>query len=528
MFLLVAALLYGLGIHWGLPSEFSAAADSVVPHGPLAFFAKIDDPHVSKKYPAFHQLLVACVEAVVIIGAKLTGNLGEISSSWPYGLRDPVSVFSSMILAARLVSVAMALGILVCIRRITYCMRLGASGWVAIGLFGASGVTTYYARVGNFDIPFVFWFSCAVCVLWHYMFHDQRPLFAMGAAALAALSVATKDQSAGLAIGLLITMLIVKPVGSDHTWRYRLRLTLKAASVMALVYVIAAILPQPVRWLHHVQVWLLHKGPVTKFIEFENNLIGHSLLFGKTVAETAEVMSGAGLVLSAIGGVSLVRQGRMRELAVLVVPLIVYYLTIITPIRFVYERFMLPGGMLMCVLAAVGADALMNLAHQRNSALRLIPRVAIGLILISQFLTGYLLVTYVQLTDTKAQLNKKVSQRIPAGSRICWRGKGAHGIPNADLYQNYTLVQERDLSHWGHAFEHVFSEQTTGCKYLLSRRPVKETTGIRLLDEVRYPNWINDLVVPHCINEFYLYEQTSNVGNADSSRTADELSRVSR
>src|SRR6185295_11143224 len=72
---------YGVGINWGLPTEFPAAPDSEVPYSPLAFVAQYFRADVAQKYPAVHQLLTLPVYAVNYLFLALTGNVGWPSST---------------------------------------------------------------------------------------------------------------------------------------------------------------------------------------------------------------------------------------------------------------------------------------------------------------------------------------------------------------------------------------------------------------------------------------------------------------
>src|SRR5690348_13279055 len=87
-------VLYFAGLFWGLPSITTSASDSIAPLGPLAFAADFHDPNKSYIYPAIHQILLLIVYAAALVGAKLTGAVGSISGTWPYGFHNPTNTFS--------------------------------------------------------------------------------------------------------------------------------------------------------------------------------------------------------------------------------------------------------------------------------------------------------------------------------------------------------------------------------------------------------------------------------------------------
>ncbi len=215
VFVATLAILYGLGIFWGLPSALSAASDSTAPLGPLSFVADYRDPNKSYIYPAVHQLLLVSVYAVILVGCKLFGYLGSLSSSWPYGFSDPTTVFSAFILGSNLVSLVMGIFMLLLLKRIRPTKSYVPL--VPMLLIGTSGVFAYYARVANLDVPYLFWW--------------------MLSATAAALAIGTKDQSAGLILGFgLVVMFIQPPGANDVGWLGRFKNTIIFSVTLIAVY----------------------------------------------------------------------------------------------------------------------------------------------------------------------------------------------------------------------------------------------------------------------------------------------------
>src|SRR5207245_1673253 len=81
-----------VGIGWGLPHPTGDwATDSLSPLGPLAFTWHF--LHGEKwwgKYPPFHMLLLAAVQAPYVAWLKLRGEIGAITAVYPYGLAQPL------------------------------------------------------------------------------------------------------------------------------------------------------------------------------------------------------------------------------------------------------------------------------------------------------------------------------------------------------------------------------------------------------------------------------------------------------
>jgi len=230
------AILYGLGIFWGLPSALSAASDSTAPLGPLSFVADYRDPNKSYIYPAVHQLLLVSVYAVILVGCKLFGYLGSLSSSWPYGFSDPTTVFSAFILGSNLVSLVMGIFMLLLLKRIRPTKSYVPL--VPMLLIGTSGVFAYYARVANLDVPYLFWWMLSFVFLWRFLFSGEpRRKFLMLSATAAALAIGTKDQSAGLILGFgLVVMFIQPPGANDVGWLGRFKNTIIFSVTLIAVY----------------------------------------------------------------------------------------------------------------------------------------------------------------------------------------------------------------------------------------------------------------------------------------------------
>ncbi len=91
-----------------LPSNHDALAESYEPTKTLRFFYTLGrQQHKWGPMPAF---VFAPAYAVLLLCAKLSGGLGQLSRQYPFGFRNPVQVLTQMIFAARLITLAIALG----------------------------------------------------------------------------------------------------------------------------------------------------------------------------------------------------------------------------------------------------------------------------------------------------------------------------------------------------------------------------------------------------------------------------------
>ena len=502
------SLLFVPGIWWGLPSEFTPAIDSPVPHSPLAFVADYPNPNIAQKYPAAHQILLLPLYGATLLVLKLLGIWKSVSSTWPYGLQYPSAIFSALIIEARMVSLIMSVGILLCIRMIASDALDDWGKLFSVGLLAGSGVFAYYARVGNFDIPYVFWWFLSFVFLWKYVFQaGNSTRYLVLSALFSAISIGTKDQAAGLVLASGITVLSVR-TEVQRKWTDRARHAALFSAVLLSVYAIVAVLPQPLRWLQHVKLYRPSSPSITEFTAFENTLSGHIGLLRETLLCLSNILSPFGIIFSVLGAVYFLQTRRYRETVVLILPFLTYYGMIIFNIRFVYERFMLPVALLSAILAGTGMISFLRYLKQRSLKAHVFGKAGIAAVLCYQFISGYLPVTYVQMFDMKRELAGSISDFVPKGSSILWAG-GTTGLPNANVYEKYELVLPQGHVPPSRSVAHVFKPYESKVGYVLSERPINyKSVEYALLNNWKTPDFIKGMIHVPCVIEYYLYRRT--------------------
>lgn len=504
------SVLYLIGIWWGLPTEFTASVDAPVPLGVILYFSQYTDPAQAAKYPAVHYFVQAPFYALVLLANALSGqfDIQAISTQWPYGLTDPVSTFTHLILVSSVISTCMAVALIVSLWSITLEGTTRLSRIAAIGLLAISGVFTFYARVGNYDIPYLFWLTLSLGFLWRYVFRlDQAVRNLLTSGVFAALSIGTKDQAAGIVAGLALVILTVNPA-SAMGWRVRLVNATRFLGVLTLTYGICAILPQPARWIHHLSLWTLSSPGVTDFIQVDNTFSGQITLLGSMLNQLANVLSPIGLIFALVGAVYLVSRRQYRVVAFSLIPIASYYLIIIFNIRFSYERFMLPVAVML--IPAIGFGIHYLIAGRRLRVIRLAGMSVIALALGYQFLAGYVPITYVQALNTKAELARTIAAYVPSGSSIIWLGRITE-IPNAEVYTDYQL-RFPDPPPPGYnekMMRHAIKLYSPDAEYILSTRPLDASVPDQeLLARWTYPEWIKSRVFVAAVMEYYLYRRS--------------------
>jgi hypothetical protein len=339
--------------------------DEVAPMGPLVYVKRtFFDGSWSHKYPAFHFMVLSAAYAPFLTYLILSGqlSLAHLSDRWPYGLSDPTSALTILVLIARLVSVVMgtAIGALIYLitRRLFGKTPAVFAALVVVFCFPF----IYYSHTSNLDIPYLFWFTLGLFFYVRLLQEDRTRDYLLLATCLA-LAVATKDQAYGLLpflpIALLWFRLGGRPGGGGGL-RLRERLAglpwrpLGLALVAFVVtYALAANVPN--NWQGYVRhLRYIGGSGSAPYQEFPNTLAGHLGLLSKTVSLLAQSL---GLPLVTVCGVGLL-WGLIRYRRVslaLLTPALSYYLFFVAVILYVYPRFILP---FVLVLAIFGGKLL--------------------------------------------------------------------------------------------------------------------------------------------------------------------------
>ena len=511
-FLALISLLYLVGIGWGLPSHISAVTDTIAPYDTLSFFGNYSSAQAASRYPAAQYLILSSVYAVVLAFGKLTGMIGSFSSKFPYGMNSPEYFISGMIVAARMVSVAMGIVVLLSLRKFKHASLSNFGNIVAVLIIGLSGTFTYYARAENVDIPMLCWWAVSQASLWAYIFFDEnkkRNLLIAGVAA--GLTIATKDAAAalGLGAGLIVLLFGVAKIKDGISF----------AAATFFTYFVVAVLPQPWRWVEHIRF----NDPsgerivrIARFVQFDNSLAGQAALLNKTVLDLVSIVSPAGIALAVAGVIALMFHRQHRVLVFLILPGVCYYLIFIVNIHFVYERFLLPIAVATAILAGFGATFLLQNFRRTGQLI-------IAMCLVWQIGFGYLPITCAQVFDIKRTLTKTMREDVPTGTAVMWIGDRTY-IPNADFASQYTLVRPRDVNLKSSYMAAALKPYEEGAEFVLSEKPLLDER-LQLIRELNYPKWVRANVIKAGVREYYLYKSKCGAcfdGQAEWIRQGDD------
>ena len=236
---------------------------------------------------------------------------------------------------------------------------------------GLGAPFTYYAKVANLDVPYLFWFAAAL-LAYLRLLQGHRLRHYVALAACAAAAVATKDQAYGLF--LLPAPFIVRELhrhrraaGAPPSLRATLgdrRLAAAALTAALGLIVLDNIWMNPRGFAAHVELIL---GSASRdFRMFDRSAGGLAALAAATVralvfalGAPAFAAAAAGLVLAAA------RWRENRLLLATLVPAASYWLGFVAAVLYLYDRFVLP---IAIVLALFAGKALALALARRGSA----------------------------------------------------------------------------------------------------------------------------------------------------------------
>ncbi len=359
-----AAVLFVLGITWGLPSWRGWAGDEIRPNQVAFAIRRAFSGGWHTKYPPLHFYVLALAQAPLraLAGVGPVPAKGFDLNSWLFVL-------------SRLVSVAMALGAVAAIVEVGRSVSNSRAGLFAGALVATGAPFVYFAKTANVEMPFLFWFALSLVFFVRLLDHHRlRNYLLFGACAVFAITA--KDQAYGLYVLVPLAVLpslmrARKKEGARGGWLPAL-FDRRILAVLGLGLGIAIVIYNwPFNWggfLAHVRTLL---GPQSEEAKaFANTPAGH---FGNLVENLSHLRFCLGWpafvagVLGAVGAVWTARGREGRRLGALALLGASYYLTFLAPILFSRDRYVLPLALL---LALFGGRFLAALTLSRRTWVR--------------------------------------------------------------------------------------------------------------------------------------------------------------
>lgn len=375
--LLVAAGLRLFGLFWGLPGADGWDDDGFAPRNFLTALALTWKPGSYFTYPPLHALLLA-LPSLPVIGWALA-HAPSLSQHDVIATITQPGYMTYFSVVARLVAIAMSLGIIAIVGAMARLIAGPRAGLLAAGAAALNFALTYYGQVSNLDVPYLFWALLALLFVMQAAMLQQPRRFWWAAFAAAA-AVATKDQA--YAIFLLSLPVFLVLWFAMQAWpRANARavlvtLVLASIAALAMLLLVDGAVTNSSGFIKRVAFLT---GPASHdYFEYPFGPAGWPALLGDMASYYLRGFGLTAVVLAVLGVVLAVR--RRANPAVALLPLLAM---ISFTLCFNFAalrsdvRFLLPQGVLACVYIGITAEVLLFPA---KAALRRVGRAVVAVV----------------------------------------------------------------------------------------------------------------------------------------------------
>jgi len=412
---LAAVLL--VPVWWGADASFPWDLDNLAPGSVLkALAARFGHGWYSSYGPVPYYVMGAAYLPVLVV-MRLMGELGHPSGAWPYGFRHPDFSLGVLVVAARLTTIACALGIAWASARRVRDDDPDAPRWLVPLLLLGSAQFAYYGRTSNADVHALFWLFLGVLLAETARGRLLR-LCAATAAAVAALCCKEQSGPAGAVIGLACVAQAWRLPGGAAS-----RLRALAAVGAAAVVTYAALWQLP----FNIAGWRAHHEFLWQEALYPRKFAATPEGFGALGARAAGYLPLA-FGLPALAGLvlALARRVPLRGLGLRGALALAYLVGFIGRIGYVYPRFLLP---LLILALPIAVRGLSVPARWRGAAAALVIVLGLG---------GGPLVSWLMLADPRLPAERWLRANVPAGATVEVSGN-AHG--NLRVPRGYRVVR---------------------------------------------------------------------------------------
>ena len=364
---LLVGVLHAVAMGWGLPGSDGWDNDGIAPRDFLPGLAETFTPGHFYTYPPLQLAIVAVLTLPVTLVAVVRAPALTLASV----VREIIEVpyMTAMSIVARVIVLAMSLGIVLAVARLAEEIRaaelgldpareprVGASAYddprirragICAALFvGLNASLTYYGKVSNLDVPYLFWGTWALVYLARAI-RGQRSW--RTGFILAALAVTTKDQAYALFL-LSLPIYLVRAVILD---RKRVReLAVASAIALALLLVIDGAVFNPSGFRARIGFLL---GPASQdYAEYASTWDGRRRLL-LDAAESFQLQYPFAMLLFVGVGLRHLRRSALGALPLLVA--LSFTIAFEMATRRTEARFLLPQAIMLAVYGGAGLEA---------------------------------------------------------------------------------------------------------------------------------------------------------------------------
>jgi len=349
----LALFLGSLGLAWGLPGVDSWSNDDPSPRVPLRIAAIwLTDTH---KYPYFQLGVDRLLYAPYLTWLAHDGGIRPDCRPLEDCFVDEARAATGLMTISRLRSLALFLGLVLAVGALT--ARLFADRRAALwaALFTAlTAELTFFAKLGNLDLPYTFWFALSLIPFLGIVDRGRRRDY-LGFGLLASLAITTKDQVIGAYVlpGLAILVLHARRAAEADGWPARLRRFLDAR-LLGLIAVLLGSFALINDLLFNWRGFVAH---LDYYVHGDGAMVNPGFhpaaelaQLGAFVVRVGQAM-GRPLALLAVAGLVGTAWRRWDRGRWLLLPLASYYLFMMLPVVYTDTRFTLPALALLCPAA---------------------------------------------------------------------------------------------------------------------------------------------------------------------------------
>lgn len=455
-------LLAGTGLTWGLPNDHSWSNDDIAPQTPLKAARYFRDE--TFKYPYLQLFIDRALYEPYLRWADAKGYIEP-------GCRpirrdcfeDRQLHMGRLLLISRLRSLVMGAGIVAAVAALAGALFGAEAAFFAALLAVVNETFGFYAKMGNLDVPYCFWFLLSALAYVRVLKGGgRRAWLAFGL--LSGATLATKEGIVGAYVlmgGAMMLTLVQRPstrspqpsVWKEAAWRLGLML-LGLLGVYGLVQNVLFNWPG---FVDHFRHWVGGPG-----VEDFNDAYQGPWWLAQLAWTRAREGAGWPLLLFLVAALAMGLRDRREFRTVvdsgsagpatspiasappavapwkatlwLLLPILSYLLFTILPIRFVYPRFMLPVYLLSVVVGGRLAARLWHgadTATQASGLRRLAGRVLVILVVLYSALYS-LNVSLALGMDTRVASEHWLAANLPSGSVLVAFGQEAY-FPRIEL-----------------------------------------------------------------------------------------------
>lgn len=219
--LILAAIIYLIGIDWGLPHIISWQSDTLAPMRPLKGMFSFYSFGYFHKYPFVHSFILSVVNipVIAVYGVIYLINGGSLNPTlFSEAIQTSETLATILILEDRLVGVIMTLGLIYNLFLITRKL-FGREAALFSALFVVlnQGIN-HLAHVAKVEVPYLFWGTLAIYALIWAVETKERNYYIFSAI-FSGLCYGSKDQGYAFFVLPFLLVIIIYPLYQD--WKNR-------------------------------------------------------------------------------------------------------------------------------------------------------------------------------------------------------------------------------------------------------------------------------------------------------------------